>query len=99
MVRPRLVAASSPATASRLAARATVSHGSGCRILDTWGANAGEAVTTSAVGPSATTSPSANTIVRAAASAASSTSWVATMIVTPTAARSSNMATSRALAG
>ena len=42
----------------------TVSHGRGARIFATCGANAGEAVTTSRVGPSATISPSASTTIR-----------------------------------
>ena len=43
----------------RRAPAATVSHGCGARILATCGAKDGEETTTSAVGPSATTSPSA----------------------------------------
>ena len=42
-------------------------------------ANAGEATTTSAVGPSATTSPWAITMTRSALDATNSTSWVETM--------------------
>ena len=54
------------ATAPRNAERTcgTVSHGCGARIFATCGAKAGDAVTTSAVGPSATISPSASTTTR-----------------------------------
>ena len=46
-------------------------------------AKIGDAVTTSRLGPSATTSPSASTTVRTLTSAASSTSWVASTIAVP----------------
>src|SRR3954471_11903175 len=76
----------------------TVSHRCGARILLTCGAKEGEAVMTSAAGPSAITSPSASRITRWASSAASSTSWVANMIAWPVAASSLSSWTRRALA-
>lgn len=45
----------------------TVRNSSGARIFAVWGAKTGEATTTSAVGPSATMSPSATTTTRSAA--------------------------------
>src|ERR1019366_219446 len=86
-------------TASVARTCATVSQGSGARIFAICGANAGEAVTTSRVGPSATISPSASTMVRWLTSAASSTSWVARITAVPAAASSRRTSTRRALPG
>ncbi len=65
----------------------TVSQGWGARILATCGAKAGDETTTSAVGPSATISPSARITTRWASSAASSTSCVASTMRVPLARR------------
>jgi hypothetical protein len=66
------------------ATSATVSHRSGCEHLGHLrGEGRGEATTTSAVGPSATTSPSARTTTRSARSATNSTSWVDTTTAAP----------------
>ncbi len=86
-----------PASAS--ATCSTVSHGSGWSTLATCGAKAGDDTTTSAVGPSATTSPSASTTTRWATRATNSTSWVATTTARPSAASSARRAVRRSFDG
>ena len=71
----------------------------GPRILVTWGANAGDAASTSRVVPSETTSPSASTMTLSATWAANSTSWVATITACPSSARRRRISASSALAG
>ncbi len=68
-----------------------VSTGAGWKTLAVCGAKTGDEVQTSRVGPSATTSPSAITMVREVAAAANSTSWVLTSTDAPSVASRSRI--------